>query len=153
MKTLHFTQRFAAPPARVHQVMLDKPTYVEWTKAFSPDGQPSTFEGDRSEGSTMRFVGYDGAGKASGMLTRVNTHRPGEHLHLEHIGLVIEGREDTTSDFVREWVPAHEIYTLTPVEGGTTLAVQVDVADAQAGEFAAIWPKALAELQRLVEAG
>lgn len=150
MKTLHFTHRFAAPPERVHQVMLNKPSYEQWTKYFNPDGG-SSFEGDWSPRSTMRFVGASEDGKVSGMLSRVQEQRPGERVHVEHIGLVVDGREDTTSDFVREWVPAHEIYTFTPVEGGTELAVQVDVADAQAGEFAAIWPKALATLKELVE--
>lgn len=48
---------------------------------------------------------------------------------FEHLGEVIDGREDTTSDKVKNWAGALEEYHLAEKNGMTTLSVSVQTAE------------------------
>jgi hypothetical protein len=72
-------------------------------------------------------------------------------LHIEHIGMINNGVEDTTSEEVKKWSPSHENYTFADKDGGTELSVDMDVADEYKTMFEEMWPKALQLLKELVE--
>jgi uncharacterized protein YndB with AHSA1/START domain len=145
--TLHFDITIAAPRPAVWDALLSDATYREWTAEFTPG---SYFVGDWSEGSRMRFLG-PGADGESGMVSRVLTNRLHEQVVLEHVGLVENGREDTTSDAVQAWAGARETYTLQDVDGGTRVVVTMDTTDEYREMFDTVWPKALRRLGELVE--
>lgn len=56
---LHFSILINAPRERVFSIMLDHPTYEQWTEAFSPG---STYNGSWDLGSNIRFTGPDNNG-------------------------------------------------------------------------------------------
>jgi uncharacterized protein YndB with AHSA1/START domain len=147
--TLHFDTTIAAPRPAVWDVLLSDATYREWTAEFTPG---SYFVGDWSEGSRMLFLG-PGADGESGMVSRVLTNRPHEQIVLEHVGLVENGREDTTSDAAQAWAGARESYTLQDADGGTRVVVAMDTTDEYREMFDTVWPKALRRLRDLVESG
>lgn len=149
MKKLHFSIDINAPREKVWHTMLDQDSYREWTTAFSPG---SYYKGDWNKGSKMIFLGPDPVtGKEGGMVTRIAESRPNEFVSIEYVGIIKDGKEDTTSHEASKWQPAFENYTFKEHEGGTELLIDIDVADEFAEEFNKMWPKALQDLKKLAE--
>ena len=129
--------------------MLGEETYREWTKAFNPGGY---YKGDWNEGSKILFVGLDPeTGMEGGMVSRIKESRKPEFISIEHLGILNNGVEDTTSEEAKKWTPAFENYTFTEKDGGTQLDVDMDIVDEMKEEFDGMWPKALETLKEIAE--
>ena len=128
--------------------MLDDATYRQWTEAFH---KGSYYQGDWNEGSKILFLGPDDNGKLSGMVSRIKTNRPYEFISIEHLGMIENGVEDTSSDKIKGWAGAHENYTFTETNGVTTVTVDTDTDDEYVAMFQEMWPKALQSLKALAE--
>jgi hypothetical protein len=124
--------------------MLEDATYRQWTSAFQEGSYAVT---DWSVGSKALFLSPQG----DGMVSRIAVHRPNEFLSIEHLGIVKNGVEDTKSEAVKAWAGALEDYTLTEINGASTLNVEMDVADDYRKYFEETWPKALSKLKELAE--
>lgn len=149
MKTLHFSTIIAAPKEKVWHTMLDDAPYREWTSAFNPG---SYYRGDWSKGSKILFLGPDPqTGSEGGIVSRIAENRPYEFVSIQHLGLVRDGVEDTTSEAARRWAPAYENYSFHEQDGATEVRVDLDVLDDHAAMFEAMWPPALARLKELAE--
>jgi uncharacterized protein YndB with AHSA1/START domain len=103
MQTLRFSQRIAAPRAHVWKSTIDPDGYRDWTSAFC---EMSRFEGSWDAGAKIRFLG----GEGGGMLSEIAEHRPAEFLSIRHLGMIVNGVEDLTSDAVKSWAPSYENY-------------------------------------------
>lgn len=149
MQKLHFSILINAPKEKVWRTMLDDNTYREWTTAFNPG---SYFKGDWSRGSKMLFLGPDpSTGKEGGIVSRIQENKQYEFVSIEHLGLVKEGVEDTTSEEAKKWAPAFENYTFKEVDGTTEVLVDQDTPDDYIEMFQEMWPKALQKLKHLAE--
>ena len=150
MQKIHFSILIQADKEKVWNVMLDDATYREWTVDFHPG---SYYKGDWSEGSKMLFLGPDEAsGKEGGMVSRIKENRKYEFISIEHIGMIIDGVEDTTSEMVKKWTPSFENYTFIEKDGGTEVNVDMEVANDDFKDmFEGMWPKALLKLKEIVE--
>ena len=149
MNKLHFAIDVNAPKQKVWDTMLQDSTYREWTRPFNQNG--SWYEGDWNAGSTIRFLGPDDSGKVMGMVARIRENRPHEYVSIEHVGMINDGKEDTTSDEAQKWRPALENYTFSEKNGVTRVSVDVDTQEEYKEMFEEMWPKALQELKRLAE--
>jgi hypothetical protein len=149
MEKIKFTTTIDAPPQVVWNTMLNDATYREWTSAFSPRG--SWYEGNWAQGSTIRFLGAGEDGKPGGMVSRVKENRPYEYVSVEHLGMIHDGQEDTTSDEVKKWAGALENYTFIDKNGRTELRVDMDVDEGHRQMFEEMWPRALERLKTLAE--
>ncbi len=147
MDKLHFSIVINAPKAKVWNTMLDDKTYRIWTEAFMPG---SYYVGDWSEKSKMLFLAPGEKGEM-GMVSRIKENRPHEFVSIEHIGLVQDGKEDTSSDAVKAWAGAHENYTFKEVDGKTKVLVDMDSTEEYQEMFQNTWPKALQKLKELAE--
>ncbi len=149
MQKSHFEIYINAPKEKVWDTMLGDATYREWTKAFNVG---SYYKGDWSQGSKILFLGPnpDGSGEG-GMVSRVQENRQYEFVSVEHVGMIQNGVEDTTSEEVKKWIPAFENYTFTEKDGGTEVSVDLDLADEYKKMFDEMWPKALLLLKELAE--
>lgn len=149
MKQIHHEVFIQAPVETVWDTMLSDATYRDWTSVFDPH---SRFEGSWEEGSEIHFLGSgpDGS-EEGGMASRIAANRPHEFISIEHLGLINNGVVDTQSDEVKKWAPAFENYTFTQADGGTELAVDMDIDEAHAAMFEELWPKALQRLKELAE--
>lgn len=137
------------PRAKVWDVMLADATYREWTSVFHPG---SYFIGDWSEGSKMLFIGPGEDGKSEGgMVSRIKENRLHEYLSIEHLGIIANGVEDTTSAEAKKWSPAYENYTFTDVEGGTEVSIDMDIEKEYKEMMEKIWPEALRLLKTIAE--
>lgn len=150
MQTLHFSIIINAPREKVWDTMLDDATYRKWTTPFSPG---SYYQGSWEEGSKILFLGPDHEGNGEGgMVSRIKENRRHEFVSIEHLGIVANGVEDTTSEEALKWAPAFENYTFTEKDGGTELSIDIDVEDSYATMFDDMWPKALQLLKEMCEA-
>lgn len=150
MNKLNFTIDINAPKQRVWEVMLGDATYRQWTAAFH---EGSYFEGNWAKGSNMRFLAMDD-GKLSGMASRIVESIPYEYISIEHLGEIMDGELDDTSEGAKQWAGAHENYTFTENSGVTTVLVElegIDVSDEMNNMFEGMWPKALAKLKEIAE--
>ena len=149
MQKINFSTIINAPRKVVWDTMLQDATYREWTRAFNPGG--SWYEGSWTQGSTIRFLGPGEDGTLGGMISRIKENRPYEYVSIEHLGVIQDGKEDTTSEDVKKWVPAFENYTFSERNGGTELLVDMDIDESHRTMFEETWPKALGDLKALAE--
>lgn len=100
----------------------------------------------------MLFLGPDpNTGEESGMVSRIAENKPYEFISIEHLGIVQNGVEDTTSEAARKWAPAFENYTFNDKDGATEVVVNVDVEDEHVQMFSEMWLKGLQNLKELAE--
>lgn len=128
--------------------MLDKDTYAAWTAVFNEGG--STYEGDWSEGSVIKFLGPDvnDPSVVGGMVCRVAANRVNEFVSLTAIAEIVRGVEHDKSE---AWNDYFENYTFEDAEGGTRLSIDIAVPDEFADMFNEMWPKALQRLKEIAE--
>jgi uncharacterized protein YndB with AHSA1/START domain len=149
MHKLHFSIAINAPTAKVWSTMLDDATYRVWTEAFTSG---SHYVGDWSKGSKILFLGPDpNTGKLGGMVSRIAENRLHEYISIEHLGMVQDGMEDTTSEAVKAWSGAQENYTFKERNGNTEVLVDIDITEDWKEMFESAWPKALQKLKELAE--
>ncbi|MBP8003364.1 MAG: SRPBCC domain-containing protein [Chloroflexi bacterium] len=149
MQKLHFSILINAPKEKVWHAMLDDQPYREWTKAFN---EGSYYKGSLEKGSKILFLGPDpNTGVEGGMVSRIAENELYEFISIEHLGIVQNGVEDTTSEVARKWAPAFENYTFHDKDGATELLVDMDVEAEYAQMFNEMWPKGLEKLKELIE--
>lgn len=150
MQKIHLSIFINAPREKVWNTMLGEETYKEWTKGFSPG---SRYEGNwNEEGSKILFLGTDEKGNENGgMVSRIAESRPYEFVSVEHLGIVRDGVEDTTSEEARKWSPAFENYTFNEKDGGTELVIDQDIEDQYKEEFEKMWLLSLETLKNMSE--
>ena len=149
MEKLNFKIEINAPKEKVWNTMLDDATYRLWTTPFS---EGSYYKGDWSKGSKIIFLGPNPeTGKEGGMVSRIKENRLYEYISIEHLGIVHDGVEDTTSDAVRQWAGSLENYTFKDFKGKTELLIDMDINDEYKEMFEGMWPAALKKLKELTE--
>jgi hypothetical protein len=145
MEKLEFKIFINAPREKVWDILWSDDSYSKWTSVFS---EGSTAQTDWKEGSKVLFL--DGQGK--GMVSTIAANKPGEYMSFKHLGIVVNGVEDTESAQVKDWAGAMENYTLKDVDGKTELVVDLDSNDTFKDYFANSFPKALEKVKELAEA-
>lgn len=149
MQKLHFSMLINAPTDKVWHTMLDDQPYREWTKAFN---EGSYYKGSWEKGSKILFLGPDpNTGEEGGMVSRIAENKPYEFVSIEHLGIVQNGVEDTTSEAARKWAPAFENYTFNDKDGATEVLVDMDAEVEHVQMFNEMWPKGLRILKELAE--
>jgi len=147
---IHFSITINAPKDKVWDTMLQDATYRQWVAAFNPNGS-SWYEGDWKQGSKILFLGAGENGRVEGMVSRIKEARPHDFVSIEHLGVVQDGKEDTTSDTAKQFAPALENYTFIDKNGATEVQVEMDTVEEHRQMFEASWPKALQQLRQLAE--
>jgi hypothetical protein len=148
MEKLHFNIEINAPKEKVWDTMLDDKTYRLWTEPFMAG---SYYKGDWNKGSKILFLAPGEDGKSGGMVSRIKENKKYEFISIEHLGIVKDGKEDTTSDAVKDWAGALENYTFKEKDGKTEVLVDLDSNEEYAEMFNGMWPKALQNLKEISE--
>jgi hypothetical protein len=144
MQKLKFSIEINSPKEKVWNTMLEDKTYRIWTEVFS---KGSHFIGDWSKGSKILFLGPNENGEMGGMVSRIKENKLYEYISIEHLGVVENGKEDTTSDAVKQWAGSLENYTFKNKDGKTELLVDMDINDEYKEMFEGMWPAALKNLK------
>ena len=149
MQNLQFSILINAPKEKVWHTMLDDKTYREWTSAFGPGGY---YKGDWNKGSKILFLGPNpDTGELGGMVSRIAENKPYEFISIEHLGIIQNGIEDTTSDEARKWAPAYENYTFREKDGVTEVLVDLDIDEQEKELFNDMWLEALQKVKEIAE--
>jgi hypothetical protein len=150
MQKQHFSIVIKAPKEKVWNTMLEDNTYRKWTEPFGPG---SYYKGNWSKGSKILFLAPSEKGEM-GMVSRIKENKPYEYISIEHLGMVKDGKEDTTSDEVKIWAGALENYTFKQKDGVTEVLVDLETDEMNKEMFEMfedMWPKALQKLKELAE--
>ena len=148
MDKLHFSTTINAPKEKVWETMLSEDSYKAWTDVFMPG---SHYIGDWTQGSKILFLGPGETDGVSGMVSRIKENRPYEYISIEHLGVVNNGKEDTSSEDAKGWAGALENYTFKGTDNTTIVLVDLDTDENYKEMFQDIWPKALQKLKMLAE--
>lgn len=148
METLQFSIQINANKQKVWRTMLEDKTYRIWTKAFD---EGSYYQGSWDKGSEMRFLAADDSGKPRGMYSKIKENIPYQFISIEHLGVIVNGQIDMTSDEVKAWAPSLENYTLAERDRGTELKVDIEIVEDYKPMFEGMWPRALHALKELCE--
>ena len=124
MKTLQFTKEIKAPAQKVWDTLWNETTYPQWTRPFNPNGG-SVMQSDWQVGGKTLFLDT----KGSGMVSTIRTKNEPYEMVFEHLGEVIDGNEDTTSEKVKSWAGSLEEYHLSERDGSTTLKASVQTGE------------------------
>lgn len=149
MEKIHIVTFINAPREKVWHAMLDDAAYRDWTSAFNPG---SYYKGEWKEGSKMLFLGPDPkTGKEGGMVSMIREVRPNEFVGIDHLGLYQDGIEVTEGNEVEGWAGASENYTFSDKDGGTELAIDMEIKASERAMMEDMWKKALVRLKELAE--
>lgn len=148
MRTLHFSILIDTDRKKVWNAMLEDKTYREWTRAFY---EGSYYEGSWKKGSEIRFLAKNDKGKLEGMFSRIKDNIEYQFISIEHLGIVSDGKVDTTSDEVKKWASSFENYTFTDKGGKTEVLIDIQVDEDYIKMFEDMWPKALKRLKEICE--
>ncbi|WP_445767369.1 SRPBCC family protein [Rheinheimera sp.] len=146
VKQLNFSVVINAPVQTVWQRMLSDVGYRHWTSAFC---EGSYFKGSWQQGETIRFLSPSG----DGMVATIAEHIPLELLSIKHLGFIVAGVDDFSSDNVTSWAPAFENYRFRAVDSGIEVSIEQDIAPQYEQYMQDSWPKALQKLKALCEQG
>lgn len=149
MKKLNFEIDIHASREIVWDAVVNDEKYRLWTSAFH---EGSYFEGGWNTGNVIRFIALNEKGEKEGMLSEIAESRFPEYISIRHLGIIMNGIEDVTSDDAKKWTPAFENYTFEKVnENEMKFIVEMDASEEFADMFAEMWPKALVKLKDLCE--
>lgn len=118
MVTLEYQININAPAQKVWDILFGKETYNQWTKFFSPGSQMTTDW--QIDGKT-----YFTDAKGDGMVSTIKSLNEPYEVIFSHLGMVMNGVEDTKSKEVIEWSGAQEKYFLTEKDGFTELRAEL----------------------------
>lgn len=148
MKTLQFTKEIKAPAQKVWDTLWNEDTYPQWTANFNPDPEGgSAMQTDWKVGGKTLFLDK----KGNGMVSTIKTMNEPYEIVFEHLGEVINGTEDTTSEKVKSWAGSLEDYRLFESNGITTLKVSVQAGEEWEGMLNNGFTKGLEIVKRLSE--
>lgn len=74
------------------------------------------------------------------MIAEIAQNRKNEFISIRHLGLICNGVEDTTSESVLAWAPAHENYTFISLPEGTNLVIELEVFSEWEQYMTEAWP-------------
>jgi hypothetical protein len=148
MRKMHFEILINANPEQVWNAIVDDRKYREWT---SPFHEGSYFEGGWNKGDKIRFLALNEKGEKEGMFSEIAESRKYSFISIKHLGIILEGKDDTTSEEAKKWVPAYENYSLSQQGEKTKFEVYADVDDNFYDMFKDMWPKALEKLREVAE--
>ena len=138
-----------ASQQKVWDAIVNDTKYRLWAAAFQPG---SFFEGGWNKGDSIRFIGINDEGQKEGMISEIAESNYPEFISIRHIGYIIKGIDDTTSDAVKKWAPSYENYTFSKIDDDRTeFKLSMDVTDEWYDMFLEMWPNAMDKLKEVAE--
>ncbi len=149
MKKLNLEIMINASQQKVWDAIVNDTKYRLWAAAFQPG---SFFEGGWNKGDSIRFIGINDEGQKEGMISEIAESNYPEFISIRHIGYIIKGIDDTTSDAVKKWAPSYENYTFSKIDDDRTeFKLSMDVTDEWYDMFLEMWPNAMDKLKEVAE--
>lgn len=149
LEKLHFIITVEAPARLIWKTITDPHLYKRWTKEFTAT---SYYEGGWKKGDKIRFLATNKEGKKEGMVSEIAESIFPSFISVRHLGYIVDGQDDTTSEAVLSWAPAYENYSLKVIaENLTQVEIESDVEDSYVKMMNEMWPRALQALKETAE--
>lgn len=149
MKKINHSILIKASPQVIWEAIVDPIKYEAWTYVFT---QGSYFEGTWNEGDSIRFLMINAEGKPEGMLSEIAKADYPHFISIRHLGYILNGVVDTTSEAVQAWAPSYENYSLKAMDDNTTeFSISMDAEESYADDIEKAWLEALPLLKALSE--
>ncbi len=148
MQVIQFSILINADKQKVWETMLEEKSYRLWTNEF---GAGSDYQGSWNQGDEIRFLAPDSSGKLQGIFSRIKENVKYQFISIEHLGLINNGINDTTSEQAKKWANAYENYSFNEINGKTELKIEMQIEPEYKSMFEEMWPKALKALKLLCE--
>jgi hypothetical protein len=146
MKNINLDIEINASREQVWDAIIDKKKYSLWTSTFE---ETSHFEGGWNKGDTIKFLAFNKDGQLMGMISEIAENKFPEFISIRHLGNILNGIVDTTSDEVKKWAPSYENYTFEKLgENKTLFKLEMETIDEYYEMFLKMWPNALTRLNR-----
>lgn len=141
MQTINFSITINAVVSTVWEIMLNHPTYEQWTVAFT---EWSTYEWTREKDSEIKFL----TPSWEGMLSKIADNKLYEYVSIKSLGEI--GRDGEIKLYEGD---SFENYKFSKIDDATTkLDIELTgLPEEYAQMFNEMWPKALILLKDLCE--
>ena len=149
MKLLNLEIEINAPAEKVWHSIVDETLYREWAEEFQAG---SYFEGGWNKGDTIQFLSLNESGLKEGMVSEIAESDYPRFISIRHLGTIMDGIVDTTSDEVKAWLPCFENYTLEVLgEHKTRFVLEMESSEAYYDMFLEMWQRAMLKLKGISE--
>lgn len=138
---LQFSITIDADTTTIWKALWDDTSYRDWVSVFQEGSYAST--DDWKEGSIVHFLDQD----KNGIYSIIQQHIPNETITFQHIGTVVNGKEQPVDEETKQWTGATETYTLSEDNNTITLIVNIDVLDEHLEFMNNAFPKALEKIK------
>lgn len=138
---LQFSIDIKADKTNIWNALWNERFYQEWASVFLEGSYVVT--DDWEEGSKVHFLGPD----QSGIYSVIKKHIPFKLMMFEHIGNVVNGKEQPIDDETKKWSGTTEIYSISEGTEYNTLSVEIDILDEHLDFMKTTFPKALEKVK------
>lgn len=144
MKKLEFKIIISAPASVVWNALWEEKNYRKWTSIFC---EGSYTKSDWKEGSSVHFLSPNG----DGMFSKISTMIPNQKMYFTHIGEIKNFEEQEITEEVKSWSGASENYTLSEVDGITTVEASIDTLEDYLDHYKEKFPVGLNMVKEISE--
>ena len=149
MKKLNLEIDIDASREKIWASIVDVNLYRLWAVEFI---EGSYFEGGWKKGDAIQFLVLNEAGKEEGMVSEIAESDYPNFISIRHLGYIMDGVTDTTSDLVKAWAPSYENYTLEALgDQKTRFKLDMEVEDDYYDMMLEMWQRAIQKLKLINE--
>ena len=149
MKKLNLEIEINASNEKVWASIVDVNLYRIWAEEFM---EGSYFEGGWKKGDAIQFLAENESGNKEGMVSEIAESDYPKYISIRHLGYIMDGVIDTTSDLVKAWAPSYENYTLEALDDQKTkFRLDMDVEDQYYDMMLEMWQRAMQQLKQVSE--
>jgi hypothetical protein len=149
MKKMNMEIEIDASNEKVWASIVDVNFYRLWAKEFM---EGSYFEGGWNKGDTIQFLAVNESGSKEGMVSEIAESDYPKFISIRHLGYIMDGVIDTTSDMVKAWSPSYENYTLEALgDQKTKFKLDMDVEDQYYDMMLEMWQRAMLKMKQVSE--
>lgn len=149
MKKMNLEIEINASNEKVWASIVDVNLYRIWAEEFM---EGSYFEGGWKKGDAIQFLAENESGNKEGMVSEIAESDYPKYISIRHLGYIMDGVIDTTSDMVKAWAPSYENYTLEALDDQKTkFRLDMDVEDQYYDMMLEMWQRAMQQLKQVSE--
>ncbi len=149
MKKLNLEIEIEASGDKIWKSIVEVDQYRLWAEEFMAG---SYFEGGWNKGDAIQFLVVNEAGNKEGMISEIAESEYPTFISIRHLGYIMDGVVDTTSDAIKAWAPSYENYTLEALgDQKTRFKLDMDVEDDYYDMMLEMWQRGMQKLKQVCE--
>jgi len=149
MKKLNLEIDIDATREKIWTSIVDVNLYRLWAEEFM---EGSYFEGGWKKGDAIQFLAVNESGKKEGMVSEIAESDFPSFISIRHLGYIMDGVIDTTSDAIKLWAPSYENYILEALgDQMTRFKLDMEVENDYYDMMLEMWQRAIQKIKQINE--